>query len=407
MTSLINTFSQILVKKVNKPHMLKPDLDVPISPSVFKSYHSASIRERELLHEYLDEVANQFSWFNVSYKPRSFHDHKLLNRINIKNSRNFLNYIGEKILTDDIKDAIKQVIDVKLILPPSFKNIQTELEETWGTGKRYKGCSYNSLINLIDALKVVEYLHQQKNEYTIDYRTLSVRLFSDSKRLEQLKGLISNLLKVDTPDLNDTKPESILAYWGVYRFPPLLQIKGDLKVKTTKGNFYTSNAWPFIGIPPDAIKMLTAASEPTYVLFIENKTTFERYCREIDDRGVIIYTNGFPSRRWHTIFKFLDNDISTSVSFFHWGDIDLGGFKILKFMTQLFKRPLYPHQMDILKKADIGTGLSVREILDVISDITHFEGLVKISSSLSTIKDEEISPIEQEILEIEPPQHIA
>lgn len=177
-------------------------------------------------------------------------------------------------------------------------------------------------------------------------------------------------------------------------------MKGNLTIKTTKGLLCVDNAWPFIGIPPDAIKDVVVTTEPSYVLFIENKTTFERYCREIDDGGLIIYTNGFPSRRWHSVFKSLDTALNNSVNFYHWGDIDLGGFKILRFMEELFERPLFPHQMDIIKKSDDANGVPAKELLAVITNPNRLVISDKIVSMLSKLGDDKVMLVEQETLDL-------
>uniref|UniRef100_UPI003F5826CD Wadjet anti-phage system protein JetD domain-containing protein n=1 Tax=Vibrio cholerae TaxID=666 RepID=UPI003F5826CD len=266
-------------------------------------------------------------------------------------------------------------------------------------GKTVFSCDFTSYGKLIDALRVIEYLHQQPSNYSIDYRTLSVKLFKDSKWLEQLKLTISNLLKPETPELDNL---NLMLCWliGGYTASPSLKMKGNLTIKTTKGLLCVDNAWPFIGIPPDAIKDVVVTTEPSYVLFIENKTTFERYCREIDDGGLIIYTNGFPSRRWHSVFKSLDTALNNSVNFYHWGDIDLGGFKILRFMEELFERPLFPHQMDIIKKSDDANGVPAKELLAVITNPNRLVISDKIVSMLSKLGDDKVMLVEQETLDL-------
>ncbi|EJG1566160.1 hypothetical protein CIR73_RS07745 [Vibrio parahaemolyticus] len=400
MTSIINTLFDNLAGKVNKPQGLKPSLNVPISVSGFKFHHEATVDERESLHAYLNDFTHQVSWLDISFIPRGFDDHELLQRIKISSSRDFLSYLEKPVVADQISEAIRHVVDARLVLPSRFENLEVELSNSWKKGKRYFGCDFTSYGKLIDALRVIEYLHQQPSNYSIDYRTLSVKLFKDSKWLEQLKLTISNLLKPETPELDDLKPDAVLAYWGLYRFPPSLKMKGNLTIKTTKGLLCVDNAWPFIGIPPDAIKDVIVTTEPSYVLFIENKTTFERYCREIDDGGLIIYTNGFPSRRWHSVFKSLDIALNSSVSFYHWGDIDLGGFKILRFMGELFERLLFPHQMDIIKKSDDASGVSAKELLAILSNTSRLAISDKTLSILSKLDDEKVVQIEQETLDL-------
>ncbi|EOX3091111.1 Wadjet anti-phage system protein JetD domain-containing protein [Vibrio cholerae] len=400
MTYIINALFNNLAGKVNKPQGLKPSLDVPISVSGFKFYHEASIAERESLHAYLNDLTHQVSWLDISFIPRGFDDHELLQRIKISSSRDFLSYFEKPVVADQISEAIRHVVDARLVLPLRFENLEVGLSNSWKKGKRYFSCDFTSYGKLIDALRVIEYLHQQPSNYSIDYRTLSVKLFKDSKWLEQLKLTISNLLKPETPELDDLEPDAVLAYWGLYRFPPSLKMKGNLTIKTTKGLLCVDNAWPFIGIPPDAIKDVVVTTEPSYVLFIENKTTFERYCREIDDGGLIIYTNGFPSRRWHSVFKSLDTALNNSVNFYHWGDIDLGGFKILRFMEELFERPLFPHQMDIIKKSDDANGVPAKELLAVITNPNRLVISDKIVSMLSKLGDEKVMLVEQETLDL-------
>ncbi len=110
---------------------------------------------------------------------------------------------------------------------------------------------------------------------------------------------------------------------------PLL-IKGNITLVVNGQHIEVSGITPYLGIPPDAIEDAIINKSITYCLTIENLSSFNSYTRTIDDGGIIVYSNGFPGSKWQLAYKKILQALPMNVSIFHWGDIDIGGFRILQ-----------------------------------------------------------------------------
>ena len=406
MSKLAVEMLHYIATRLNHPSELARTINIAINPSKFKRYHNETLLTRKDAHNYLKLLAQEGNWIELRFTRIAFGDNELLDRIVINDSMLLLDHLNIKPEYIVVNAAIQQITNADLILPSRLSMVMDEVAHNWRNGKAYQRCKASDVSKLIDSLKVIEWLEVNPDRAgEIDYRTLSVRLFSDSKKIEQLISIVANLLRASSPSsLQGEAATTILAYWGVSRYTPSFKIKGPILLQTQKGTVDFTAAWPFIEIPPDGIIDIGIKSPPSYVLFIENKTTFERYTREIDDDGLIIYTNGFPSRQWQIIIKRISSLINSDTSFYHWGDIDLGGFEIFRFIAGLIDRNLVPHMMKQLNPSKHNEGVSVIRLLSVLDGMT-IPGALELIVALNSIGGdvEFIEWVEQESLPICPP----
>ncbi len=117
--------------------------------------------------------------------------------------------------------------------------------------------------------------------------------------------------------------EEVIGTFGVMRLPQPFLISGPLALDRTE-----LPASPYFGLPPEHVARMTFARAPEYVLIVENFTSFIRHAREVnqDLSGAVIFSGGFPSRP--TLRGIVHMARLANVPTYHWGDIDLGGFRI-------------------------------------------------------------------------------
>lgn len=83
----------------------------------------------------------------------------------------------------------------------------------------------------------------------------------------------------------------------------------------------------YVGFPPAQI--VGFRGEVRWVLTIQNRETFHLAARAAaSPEGLVLYTGGMPSPTWRRAYRVLSDALSTEVVFYHWGDIDVGGFRI-------------------------------------------------------------------------------
>src|SRR5690606_9569914 len=90
---------------------------------------------------------------------------------------------------------------------------------------------------------------------------------------------------------------------------------------------------PFVGVSNRAITSYVGS--PRWILTIENLTTFHAASQALDgDAGLVIYTAGMPSPTWCTAFQRILASLPASITVYHWGDIDPGGFRIAAYLRR-------------------------------------------------------------------------
>lgn len=198
--------------------------------------------------------------------------------------------------------------------------------DQWKKRGTARGFTPTHVQDLVDAVQVLEAV-RQRAELDLAVRRLSVSLFQDSKRIEALAGAL-DLLTAEEPRSPVRSMEDLLNELGLIRFPQPLLIAGpgQLKLKGSDAQVPVLN--PFIGISPDALEAL--ADPGRYVLTVENLTPFNELARGHAGRleGTVIYVAGMPAPSLLRALGAAYRSLSHSVACFHWGDLDLGGFRI-------------------------------------------------------------------------------
>jgi hypothetical protein len=199
----------------------------------------------------------------------------------------------------------------------------------------------------------------------ITTRALSILLYNDSKRLENLLALCAPLLlraQKAVPSADFTFPE---------RSYPETMISGKLIFEVKNSNTPMVNAEGLIlNLPLESalaiksIKPISEKSEKT-VLTIENKETFfalgsprthtEALCAEgsplqksgasenLSRYDCFLYTGGYPNRAAVALIKIL---AFSGFAFHHAGDLDPDGILILQNIREIAERPVTPIRMD-------------------------------------------------------------
>jgi len=144
-------------------------------------------------------------------------------------------------------------------------------------------------------------------------------------------------------DLNDAE---VYVELGLEKYPQPVFLKGPVGLSYGGKRLDLDGIGPYLALSPDGIDAVAAVGRPDYVLVIENLTSYQRHVREVEDRGVVLYSAGFPGPAFRALLGRLDEDLDAAVPFFHWGDVDLGGLRIFaRLAATLTHHALRPHLM--------------------------------------------------------------
>lgn len=166
------------------------------------------------------------------------------------------------------------------------------------------------------------------NEQEIFIRTLSIRLFADSKRLERLAPRMEALLfRYGEYE----EKESVLEECGIVRTPTYVMIKGNAQICLGAQKIDLSEIEGDLALSTATIKGLKWVEVlGERVVTIENLTSFHEY---ISGEDFVVYLGGFHNKVKREFLCFLYEQ-NPEKEYRHFGDIDAGGFYILEHLKR-------------------------------------------------------------------------
>lgn len=178
------------------------------------------------------------------------------------------------------------------------------------------------------------------NETEIFIRELSVKLFGNSKRLEEIESKVRTLLyKYGEYDEKDT----VLEEHNIIKTPTYVMVKGT-GILDCGQKIDLSKIDGDIGLSTQTLKTLTSIElNGASVITIENLTNFHKY---IPSNELVIYLGGFHNTVKRELIKLVAKCNPNAV-FRHFGDIDAGGFYILEHLKEKTGVHFLPVNMDI------------------------------------------------------------
>lgn len=179
----------------------------------------------------------------------------------------------------------------------------------------------------LEAINAVHYF--ESLDHDVYERNASNYLFNDSKRLSKIKSIIENIYQDD----------DIFTKKGILKNVPYLFVKGEGIITINDETIDLRKLQTSIGIPIDNLTKIHF-SQITKVTTIENLTTFYDY----ESDGLIIYLGGFSTRRQMSVLRQLKEE---TCNFYHFGDIDFGGYTILNNLMEALNIDIKAINMDL------------------------------------------------------------
>ena len=206
---------------------------------------------------------------------------------------------------------------------------------------------------MCDFTLLLEAMLRPEQLENISTRALSILLYSDSKRLEEL------LTKIEPLALRAKKAIPIPDFSFLERSYPETLIAGKIfftfKENDNQQVFHDDNAY-ILGFPLETVEKIDSVGCPNgkdlrYVLTIENKETFYALAHPqkcgtselLSMFDCFLYVGGYSNRAAAAMIKKL---AASGFTFYHAGDLDPDGILILQHIQELAGRPVTPLRMD-------------------------------------------------------------
>lgn len=197
----------------------------------------------------------------------------------------------------------------------------------------------NSRKDYEDLLRGVKQVLRNNQEVYI--RDFSAAVFSDSKRMEELKGKVQSLLSHYG---NYESREHVLEECGVVSTPTYVALKGNGVLILGGQRLDLSKLRGDISLSTESIKELSQVQVlGQRVVTVENMTSFHAYGEKED---FVLYLGGFHNRVKREMLQSI-HGWNPSKTYWHFGDIDAGGFYILEHLIRKTGIPFRSLHMDI------------------------------------------------------------
>ena len=215
-----------------------------------------------------------------------------------------------------------------------FSREQIRRIETNKKAEHFKGKidEYSDVLKVLDRITGVE-----QETYVRDF---SIRVLGDSKKFEKIKGTIISILDEygDFPDR-----EFILEDLNIIKNPGHVFVKGSGIIDINGEIINLSRLSGDIALSSSLLKSITSVKVTGQsVVTIENLTTFNSYDQ---DDAFVIYLGGYHNSLRRGFIKLL-HEQNPNVNYYHYGDIDAGGFNILLHLRNKTGVMFMPMRMD-------------------------------------------------------------
>jgi len=195
---------------------------------------------------------------------------------------------------------------------------------------------------LTDLCRALEALGPSGLPGELPRRIFSQRSLGFSKRLEEIQGSLLRVLRDYWPVPLPDDDREALAEVGIVANPQHVLVAGPVVLDGLDVGAVGTDvglAASFVG------RCRVTALSADRVVTIENLTSFHQFVEKLPERTVALYLGGYHNRvRRQFLLKLAAGGIRRIQ---HWGDIDLGGFRIFAHLARETGLALEPLLMDV------------------------------------------------------------
>lgn len=338
-------------------------MSLRFSPSSFPDYLRIQTREeKDIFHAHMRE-ASRAGAIEIRWDKRAGEDGHILG-ISFVSADALGTLLGHSTTSSKIENA--RAVLARWATAPNV----AELIQAWMAGRSPRGVGVDCVRDVVDTMRLIDECASRQAR-DISERRVSARLFGDSKRIESLSAAL-DLMTAPAFDRAESRTQSeVLAALGLLKHPQSMLVSGPIELAIGRDQLSAtpmSIAFPYLGVAPHHV--FAASGSPAYVLSVENLTIFHELANEAAGplSGVLLYTGGYPGpamlRAYEIILRSIDRPV------WHWGDTDLGGFRIANLLATVAThagRSLQPWQMAVYEPGIKQRPLTSGEIAGISS----------------------------------------
>lgn len=203
-----------------------------------------------------------------------------------------------------------------------------------------------------DLIRALQFVAQGGGEEIME-RVFSLRCYGNTKYFEKhVKSRLTAVLKqyLDRSVTEDADKEEALAQIGIVKWPEVMEFCGPLCLCLPGGierDYGAERYGAYLNAKTVAAATNWRAKSVRRVLFIENKANYTWYIeKEFCGEELVVYHGGHYSPMRGRFFQLIVQSVAPTAEFFHWSDIDLGGFRLFLRLKENIAPALCPYRMD-------------------------------------------------------------
>lgn len=224
------------------------------------------------------------------------------------------------------------------------RNFINYLLERLGENKSVK--EFIELESLKESKKLITTIEAiEKNQKALYLREFSIRTFQDSKAFEQIMSKVFHIFQRFDERCHGMEMAEWLSEHNIYQTPNYVYLKGKVCIRTEDAGIDLSFFKQGLGISGEDIEKIeiVKSNKVQRILTIENLTTFFRWQ---EDNSLIIYLGGYHNTTRRNLLNKIYQTYPNA-EYYHFGDMDAGGFEIYYNLCERTRIPFQMYQMDI------------------------------------------------------------
>lgn len=306
---------------------------------------------------YFDESSDEYERIHILMKLL---ESKKLIRIIWKDNKQDYMIRKVRLIADHIEEAYQYVgrkpkrglEEENITLLQKYLNVEAPVTEAFARYLLERLQNHQSVreyIALENRKETEEFLRAcvlvEKNQKPCYIREFSIIHFQDSKYFEGIENRIAKVFRQFSGEYAEMDTLELLAEHGIYRTPDYVYFKGDARISIGEEIVDLSLLRQGIGISGEDLSNIRFSdlSKVKKVITIENLTSFFRYWEK---DSLFIYLGGYHNRIRRTLLKMIYETIPDA-KYYHFGDIDAGGFSILLNLRKKTGIPFLSYHMDL------------------------------------------------------------
>ena len=346
---LLDTYERSLL--YSGKNQVNRSITFPIQRKTLPEYFDESALQYDTIHQQLEQLETQ-GYIRLVWKNKK-HGHILEKcELVIEHLENAYMLLHRK-----PKDVKEQEI---FTVCESYRGKAQELDSflVWVQERMQESMSVRRYVDIDapdDFRRLCELVFRiLTNDTECFLRQFSIRCFQDSKIAEKdITKAVHVIAEFSNQERFSNLPEEeILAEYNIYRNPSWLMMKGNVRFSEISGNDMTEIDLQLfaggLGISNQDIERIVwnPTEKIEKIVTIENLTSFHQWKTENHDSVLCIYLGGYHNHVKREFLKILFQAYPNA-EYYHFGDIDCGGFYIWKDLCLKTKIPFKMLYMDL------------------------------------------------------------